>query len=187
MRDHLFDMHNAGVFVMEIEEIDLMADERAIVGAFLDDDAVECIGVSIDRARTHATGGALAADDEALDAALAQMCNQRGAEEGGGALLVDDEIARHGRKLLLDAVELLGFAWHSAVGLAHAAGVRMPGGIDDRNAGGPGGGEELPRRFQRPPRMLAAGAGIAPIDFANRAVAALIGLVIEIDRQHRGT
>src|SRR6266849_9622636 len=63
----------------------------------------------------------------------------------------------------------------------------MPGGIDHRNAGGPGGGEELPRRFQRPPRMLAAGARITPVDFAHRAVTALIDFVVEIDRQHRGT
>src|SRR6266481_4224637 len=76
MRDHLFDMHDVGVFVMEIEEIDLMADERAVKGALLDDDAVECIGVSIDRARTNTAGGAFAADDEALHAALAQMRNQ---------------------------------------------------------------------------------------------------------------
>src|SRR5229473_3984222 len=63
----------------------------------------------------------------------------------------------------------------------------MPRGIDDRNAGGPGGGEELPRRFQRAPRMFAAGPRITPVDFAHRAVTALIDLVIEIDRQHRGT
>src|SRR5713226_1179922 len=63
----------------------------------------------------------------------------------------------------------------------------MPGGVDNRNAGGPGGGEELPGRFQRPPRVLAAGARITPVDFANRAITALIDLVIEIDRQHRGT
>src|SRR6266446_6688079 len=116
MRDHFFDMHDVRIFVMEIEEIDLMAERRAIIGALLDDDAVECVRVSIDRARTNAAGGALAADDEALDAALAQMGNQRSAEECGGALLVDDEIARHRRKLFLDAVMLLGLAWHSAVG-----------------------------------------------------------------------
>src|SRR5712671_4475175 len=63
----------------------------------------------------------------------------------------------------------------------------MPGGVDNRNAGGPGGGEELPGRFQRPPRVLAAGARITPVDFANRTITALIDLVIEIDRQHRGT
>src|SRR5258708_2753723 len=63
----------------------------------------------------------------------------------------------------------------------------MPGGIDDRNAGGAGGGEELPRWFQRPPRMLAAGARMTPVDFANRAITALIDLVVQIDRQHRGT
>src|SRR5262249_37702440 len=115
MGNHLFDMHDVGVFVMEVEEIDLMAERRPIIGALLDDDAVECIGVSIDRASTNAAGGALAANDEALHAALAQMGDQRGAEEGGGPLLVDDEIARQGRKLFLDAVKLLGLAWHSAV------------------------------------------------------------------------
>src|SRR5260370_12599768 len=69
----------------------------------------------------------------------------------------------------------------------HAPGVGMSGGIDHRNAGGPGGGKELPGRFQGPPGMLAARARIAPVDFANRAITALIDFVVEIDRQHRGT
>src|SRR5262249_39083485 len=63
----------------------------------------------------------------------------------------------------------------------------MPGRIDHRNAGGPGGGEELPRRFERPPRMFAARARIALVDVAHRATAALIDLVVEIDREHCGT
>src|SRR4029077_13830317 len=48
-------------------------------------------------------------------------------------------------------------------------------------------GEEQPARFERSPRMLAAGARIVPVDVANRTITALIDLIGEIDRQHRGT
>src|SRR3984893_2103306 len=115
MLDHLFDMHHISVFVMEIEEIDLMAQERPVVGAFLDDDAVESVGISVDRAGTNAARGALAANDQALRPELAQMRNQGRAEEAGGTLLVDDKVARHGRKLFLDTIKLLGLALHPAV------------------------------------------------------------------------
>src|SRR5215472_13671853 len=115
MLDHLFDMHDVSVFVMEIEQIDLVAQERSVIGAFLDDNIVESVGISVNRARTNATRGALAANDQALRAELAQMCNQGRAEEAGSALLVDDEVARHGRKLFFDVVKLLGLALHPAV------------------------------------------------------------------------
>src|SRR5262249_51248421 len=45
MREHLLDMHDVGVFVMQIEQIDLVADQRTVVGAFLDHDVMEAIGV----------------------------------------------------------------------------------------------------------------------------------------------
>src|SRR5262249_45705200 len=69
----------------------------------------------------------------------------------------------------------------------HAIGIGMSCGVDHRNAGAPCGSEQLPGRLQRLPGMLAAGARIAPGDFANRTIAALIDLVVEVDRQHRGT
>jgi hypothetical protein len=44
MLDHLVNMHHVGVFMMEIEEIDLVAQERSVIGAFLDNDAMESLG-----------------------------------------------------------------------------------------------------------------------------------------------
>src|SRR5262252_984635 len=69
----------------------------------------------------------------------------------------------------------------------HAIRIGMSGGVNHRNAGGPRSGEQLSGGFQRLPRVLAAGAGVASVDFADRAITALINLVVEVDRQHRGT
>src|ERR1700736_2907526 len=66
MREHLFDVHDVGVFVMQIEQIDLVADQRAVVGAFLDHHVVEAVGIGVDGGGAHAAGGAFAADDEAV-------------------------------------------------------------------------------------------------------------------------
>src|SRR5215831_9633217 len=69
----------------------------------------------------------------------------------------------------------------------HAIGIGMSGGVDHRNSSRSRGGEQLPGRFQRLPGMFPAGARIATVDFANRTVAALINLVVEVDRKHGGT
>src|SRR5215471_6794951 len=68
----------------------------------------------------------------------------------------------------------------------YAIRIGMSGGVDHRNAGGPHSGEQLSGEFQRLPGVLTAGAWVAPIDFANRAITALINLVVEVDRQHGG-
>src|SRR5258706_9089500 len=87
MLDHLVDMHYVGIFVMEVEQIDLVAQHRAVIGAFLDDDVVEAVGISIDRAGAHATRRAFAEDDQAAGADLAQLADQRRAEEARRGLL----------------------------------------------------------------------------------------------------
>src|SRR5262249_31003524 len=102
------------------------------------------------------------------------------------ALLVNHELAGRGLKLRLDVIERFRLGADPAVGRAHAGGVGMARRVDDGQAGLAGGGEKPPGRLQRLPGVLAAGARIAPIDLAHRAVAALISLVVEIDRQHRG-
>src|SRR5690242_16979210 len=99
MRDHLIEMHHVGVFVMQVEQVHLVAQHRAVVGALLHHDAMEGVGIGIDRAGAHAARGAFAADDEAVDAEHAQVRDQRRAEEHRGALLVDHQIARCGREI----------------------------------------------------------------------------------------
>src|SRR5712671_1150102 len=72
------------------------------------------------------------------------------------------------------------------MGGVHAAGVGMAGGVEYRQAGLARGGEQQPGRLDRLPGVLPAGAGVAGVDLAYRAIAALIGLVVEVDRQQRG-
>jgi hypothetical protein len=60
------------------------------------------------------------------------------------------------------------------------------GGVDHRQARPARGGEQRLRRLNRLPSVLAAGAGVLPVDLAHRAITALIGLVVEVDRQNRG-
>jgi len=43
MRQHILDVHHVGIFVMQVEQIDLVADRGAVVGAFLHDDVVEAV------------------------------------------------------------------------------------------------------------------------------------------------
>src|SRR5712692_4127290 len=114
------------------------------------------------------------------------MRDERRAEEARCALLVDDEIACSRRKLLLDVIKLLALGAHLAVRRAHAAGIGVARGVDDGKPGLAGGGQELAGWLDRLPGMLAAGAAVARIDFAHGTVAALIGLVVEVDRQQRG-
>ena len=119
MLDHLVDMHHVGIFVMQVEQIDLVAQHRAVVGAFLDHDVVEAVGIGVDRRGAHAARRALAADDQAIRAGLAQMRDQRRAEESRGALLVDHDFARLGAELVLDVVEFLRLLAHAAIGRTH--------------------------------------------------------------------
>src|SRR5260221_5232322 len=69
----------------------------------------------------------------------------------------------------------------------HTVRIGMASGVDHWKVGHPCGSKQLLGRFQRLPSMLAAGARIAPVDFADRTIATLIDLVIEVDRQHCGT
>src|SRR5262249_10896198 len=119
------------------------------------------------------------------DAFLLQMRDQRRAEEGRGALLVDHEFARRRRKLGLDAVGVAGLAADVAVGRMHAAGVDMASGVDDGHPGTARGREQRLRWRHRLPGVFAAGAGEFTVDLFYRTVAAAIGLVVEVDREHR--
>src|SRR5262249_50712499 len=158
-------------------------DERAVVGAFLDHDIVEAVGIGIDGRGAHAARGAFAANDQAVDAFLLQMRDQRRAEERRGALLVDHELARRRRKLDLDDVGVVRFAADVAVGRMYAARVDVAGGVD--YGGAACGRKERLRRRHRLPGVFAARAGEFPVDFFHWTVAAAIGLVVEVDGEHR--
>src|SRR5262249_34061478 len=92
MSHHLVDMHDVGVFVMQIEQIDLVSELGAIEGAFLDQGDVKTVGVTVDHARPHATRGAFAAHDQAMHADEREVRKKRGALEDAGALLPDHDI-----------------------------------------------------------------------------------------------
>ena len=68
MGDHLLDMHDVGIFVMQVEQIDLVGELGAVEGAFLDQRDVKAVGLAVDHARAHASRSALAAHDQAVHA-----------------------------------------------------------------------------------------------------------------------
>src|SRR6266478_158287 len=78
MRHDLVDMHDVGVFVMQIEQIDLVRELGAIERAFLDQSDVKTVGITVDHARPHATRRALAADNQAVRAEQRKVRKKRG-------------------------------------------------------------------------------------------------------------
>ena len=189
MRDHLVDVHHVGVLVMHVEQIDLVRQHAAVEAAFLDHDDVEAVGIGIDRRGPHAARRALAADDHGLDAELRQMRHQRRAVEARGALLGDDDVARLRLELGLDLVERRILRHALALGRGdarrQAVGPRVLGGVEDRDAGGAGGGEQPLGRLDRRIGVLAAGARIGLVQLRHRLWPALIGQLVEIDREQR--
>ena len=87
-------MHHVGIFVVQVEQVDLVRQRAAIEAAFLHQHDVIAVRIGIDRARPHAARRALAADDQRLDAELGEMRGERRAVERAGALLGDDHVAR---------------------------------------------------------------------------------------------
>jgi hypothetical protein len=53
VRNHFLDVHDVGIFVMDVKEIDFVDQERAIIGALFDYDVVKSIGIGIHCTRTH--------------------------------------------------------------------------------------------------------------------------------------
>ena len=113
MRDDLVDVHHVGILVMQVEQIDLVREQAAVEAAFLHQHDVEAVRIGVDRRGAHAARGALAADDDGLDAELGQMRQQRRAVEAAGALLGDDDVAGLRLELGPDGVER-GIARHVA-------------------------------------------------------------------------
>jgi hypothetical protein len=62
----------------------------------------------------------------------------------------------------------------------------MARGVDYRHPSAARRGEQLLRERQCLPGVLAAGAGKLAVDLAHRVVPAQIGLVVEVDGEHRG-
>ena len=180
-------MQHIGIFVMQVEQIDLVAQHGAVKAALLHQHIMEGIGIGINRGRAHATRGTLATDDEAFNAQTAQMRNQRRAEKGRSAFFVDHEIAGLRREFLLDSVNILILAAHIAIGGMHARRIRMTRGIDDRDARATRGRKELLCRRHGLPRILTAGPGKFAVHLNNRPIAALIGFFVEVDCEQRGT
>ena len=104
MRNHLVDMHHVHVFVMHVEQVDLVRQDAAVEAALLHQHHMVAVGIGIDRGRAHAARRALAADDQRLHAELGEMGDQRRAEEYARALLGDDDVLRLRLELRPDGV-----------------------------------------------------------------------------------
>jgi len=68
MRDHFCEVHDIGIFVVQVEEVDLMVEERAVKGALFHDHAVEAVGIGVNRTGAHTARCAFAANDQTLGA-----------------------------------------------------------------------------------------------------------------------
>ena len=152
MCDDLRRLHHVGIFVVQVEKIDLVAEHGAVIGAFLDQDRMEAVGIGVDGAGANAARCALAADDQAFSAQLAQMGDERRAEKGRCPFLVDDQIPRLRRNLFLDVVDVVSLLGAISIGRVHAAGVDMPRRINDWHAGAARSGEQILRRLEQPSR-----------------------------------
>ena len=125
-------LHHVGVFVVHVEEIDLVRQRTAIKDAFFNDRHVIAQRVSIDAAGTYAAAGAFAADDQTVDAELRQMSDERRAEKAAGTFLENDHIARFGFELFLDLECLRIDLDPLAIGRMNGAGFRFFAGFGGR-------------------------------------------------------
>lgn len=161
-------MHHVGTYMMEIEQIDLGDSASAGHRCILRPRYCGSHRYSIDRAGAHATRRALSKDDQGGGADPSQVRDQWCAEETRGAFLVDHEIASHGRKFILDEIEFPGLLAPATMRRLHAAGVGMAGRLDHRHACFAPGCQQRSTRLDCLAGILAAGAEVAPIDFADR-------------------
>src|SRR5499427_9150469 len=77
MGHHLIDVHYVHVFMMHVEQIDLVGENAAVEAALLHQHDVEAQRIGVDRGRAYAARGAFAADDQRLHAELGEMRNER--------------------------------------------------------------------------------------------------------------
>jgi hypothetical protein len=189
MRDHLVGMHHVCVLMVQIEQVDLVGQLRAIVGALLDDGDVKAARMRVYRAGAHAAGRALAADDQARHVEDGQMRHQRRALEHAGALLPDHDVVRLDRKLTINLECVRRRRWTAALGRHRAAWAvvraRLLGAEEDRDAGPARRGEQLLGRFDRAMREDSARIGILIVQLRGRQRTTTIDKVVQIDRQER--
>ncbi len=96
--------------MMQIEQVYFMRQGAAVEDAFFDNRDVVTERIAIDTARSDAAARAFAADDQAVNAQLRQMSDQRRAEECTRLGLLDHRLARLGghelRNLVADPLAL---------------------------------------------------------------------------------
>ena len=133
--DHLVQVQHVGIFVVQIEQVDLVRQGRAVETALLHQRHVEAVGIAVDHAGANASAGAFAACDHAVDAHHLQIGHQRCAVEPARPLLADDQIALLGREFLLDVPVVVGDGALGgvAVGRVDPVLAQRSGGVDDGN------------------------------------------------------
>src|SRR3989304_2219404 len=84
------------VFAVHLKEIDEMGGSRAVKDALLDQEDRKTVGVTVQDGAAHATAGAGAGDEKAVDSLAQQIGDQVRPEEGAGPGLAHDELAVDG-------------------------------------------------------------------------------------------
>ena len=102
----LVEVHHVAIFVVHVEQVDLVRQDAAIETAFLHQHDVEAVRIGVDGRGAHAAGRAFTADDYRIYPKLRQMSNECRAEEGAGPLLDKHDFAILRRDLRLEFVDL---------------------------------------------------------------------------------
>src|SRR6056297_875460 len=153
MTGHLVNMHDVGIFVMQVKEVHLVDQFMPVIGALFHKGHVQPVRIGIDAACPDTARGAFAADDHALHAKHVEMRNQRGACKDARPLFLDNDIAGFGREIRPDLEIFRRF--RRAVPSCRADAPRRVHGaeigraVKDRDAGAAGGGNQLLGRFDR--------------------------------------
>ena len=85
---------HVGVLLVHVEEVHRVRGLVAVEDALLDHDHFEAVGAAVDDRGADAAAGALATDDQRVDAQVVQVGQERRALERAGRRLAEHHFAR---------------------------------------------------------------------------------------------
>ena len=112
-------MHDIGVFVMQVEQVDLVRQFGPIKAAFFGHNHVKAMRIAIDRGSAHAARCAFTENDDRVDIQLREMCDQRCSKKRAGALLKKDRIAFDRPHFRTDRIDVSADRHFLPVGCVH--------------------------------------------------------------------
>ncbi len=85
-----FEVHDVCVLMVQVEKVDFVGKETAIKATLFHDHCMEPIRVSINDTGTNATARAFSTNNEAVNAMLDEVGDQRRSKKSAGPLFVND-------------------------------------------------------------------------------------------------